>query len=172
MLAGTARNFGRRRAGGVRILGCVRIVFHHVPHGESVAWIHRQDRVVLILPSYSRKFRVPHDLAHVATERELGLGGGVFGCIAAGAVFDNMRVAEGRPRHDAKARSARILKAAKRSIGVAEVLAGIIHEAVEQQHPTPLRRAREGWGVLEQNAFPWTEADIARATDTLRDPLT
>jgi hypothetical protein len=96
----------------------VRITFHHAPRGESVARIHRHDGVVLLLPSYSRKWRVPHDLAHAAAERELGLGGGEFGCIAAGAVFDNMRVAEGKPRHDAKARSTRILKAAARSIDV------------------------------------------------------
>ncbi len=73
----------------------MHISFHHAPRGESEARIRRQDGVVLILPSYSRKFRVPHDLAHAAAERELGLGGGVFGCIAAGAVFDNMRIADG-----------------------------------------------------------------------------
>jgi hypothetical protein len=111
---------------------------------------------------------VPHDLAHAALERGLGLGGGVFGCIAAGAVFDNMRVAEGRPRHNAKTRSDRILRAAKRSIGVAEVMAGVVHEAVERRLPAPPRKAREGWGVLEQDQFPWTDADIIRATDALR----
>lgn len=145
------------------------ITFHHDPRGESAAWIHRGDGVVLILPSYSRKWRVPHDIAHAAVERELGLRGGVFGCIAAGVVFDNMRVTEGRPRHDAKARSAKILRAAKQSIGVAEVMAGAIHEAVERRLPAPFTLAREGWGTLAQDPFPWTGADITRATDTLRE---
>lgn len=147
----------------------MRISFRHAPQGESVALIHRGDGVVLALPSYSRKWRVPHDLAHAAAEREFRLDGGVFGCIAAGAVFENMRVTEGRPRHDAKVRSAKILKAAKRSIGVAEVLAGVVHDAVEQRLPTPFEQAREGWGALEQDPFPWTDDDIIRATDTLRE---
>ncbi|WP_336159846.1 hypothetical protein [Amycolatopsis sp. VC5-11] len=147
----------------------MRITFHHASRGESVARVRRGDGVTLVLPSYSRKWRVPHDLAHAAAERELRLGGGVFGCIAAGAVFDNMRVTEGKPRHDAKARSAKILRSAKRSIGIAEVMAGVIHEAVEQRLPIPFEQAREGWGALAQDPFPWTDADITRATDTLRE---
>lgn len=61
------------------------------------------------LPSYSRTHRVPHDLAHAVAEREFGRADGVFGSIAAGAVFDNMRVIAGRPRHDAAARGRRVL---------------------------------------------------------------
>lgn len=72
--------------------------------------IHCPDGVVVWLPSYSRKWRVPHDVAHAVTERELGLAQGVFGSIASVAVFDNMQVVSGRPRHDARAVSARILR--------------------------------------------------------------
>ena len=147
----------------------MRLTFQHDPRGESLTWIRRRDGIVLTLASYSRKYRVPHDLAHAAAERELGLRGGVFGCIAAGGVFDTMRVVEGKPRHDAKARSTRVLKAAHRSISIAEVLAGVIHDAVEKRQPTPFAQAREGWGIVEQTPFPYSQADITRATDLLRE---
>jgi len=65
--------------------------------GSTVATIHRRDGVVLELPGYDRQFRVPHDLAHAVTERELGLARGVFGSIAGGGVFDNMHVTTGHP---------------------------------------------------------------------------
>ena len=146
----------------------VLIEFRRAPRGESEARIHRPDRVVVCLPSYSRKWRVPHDLAHAATERELGLSRGVFGSIAAGAVFENMRVVSGRPRHDARAVSARVLKANGRALTTAEVLAGVLHEAVEHRRPVSRSAAREAWGVVSQDPFPWTDVDIARATDTLR----
>ncbi|MEV6896265.1 hypothetical protein [Amycolatopsis sp. NPDC051372] len=96
------------------------LVFMHDPRGETFTRITRGDGVVLGLPSYSRKYRVPHDLAHAAVERSLELSGGIFGCIEAGGVFDNMTVLQGKPRHDARARSQRILKAASGSIAVAE----------------------------------------------------
>src|SRR5258706_5064604 len=147
----------------------MRIAFTRVTGGECVALLHRRDGVVVELPSYSRKWRVPHDLAHLVTERELLLATGVFGSLAAGAMFSNVRVVSGKPRHDATARSKRILTANRRGLTVAEVLAGVLHGAVEQRKPAaPYEKAREDWAIVEQRPFPWMEADIARATDTLR----
>ena len=151
-----------------RTIEVVRIVFTRQPQGECLARIYRNDGVVVLLPSYSRKWRVPHDLAHAVAERELGLSRGVFGSIASGGVFKNMRIVEGRPRHDAAARSARILRANSRDITVAEVMAGAVHDAVEYGSATdPVARAREGWGVVEARPFPWIDADFAHAVDTL-----
>jgi hypothetical protein len=146
----------------------VLIEFRHAPRGECQAWVHRPDGVVVWLPSYSRKWRVPHDLAHAVTERELGLAEGVFGSIASGAVFENMRVVSGRPRYDARAVSARVLRANRRALSTAEALAGVLHQAVEHRRPVPQSAAREAWGVVNQDPFPWTDADITRATETLR----
>jgi hypothetical protein len=147
----------------------MRVVFLRRPKGECVARIVRPDRVVVLLSSYSRKGRVPHDLAHAVTERELGLGQGVFGSIAAGALFKSMKVVSGRLPHDAAARSRRVLRANERAITVAEVLTGVVQRAVEVGSPTiPFAEVRGGWGALEERPFPWTEADVARATDTLR----
>lgn len=164
MTPGKSVAFARGRDDAAGVL----IEFRHAPRGESLAWIHRPDGVMLLLPSYSRKFRVPHDIAHAVTERELGLAQGVFGSIAAGAVFENMRVASGRPRHDARAISARVLRANSRALSVAEALSGVMHHVVEHRQPTRRALLREAWGVISAEPFPWTDADIESATEALR----
>nr|WSY56955.1 hypothetical protein OG999_46970 [Streptomyces sp. NBC_00886] len=146
----------------------MRLVFVPMARGSSRVVVHRGDGVVLEMRSYSRKHRVPHDLAHAVAERELRLGAGVFGCIAAGAVFSSMRVLDGSPRHDASARSSRIIKANARSITVAEVLSGILHDMIEDSPTVPLfTRAREAWGIVEEKPFPYDEATLATAAETL-----
>jgi hypothetical protein len=147
----------------------VHIEFRRAERGESEALVHRLDGAVVWLPSYSRKHRVPHDLAHAVTERELGMAHGVFGSIMAGAVFDNMRVVSGRTRHDAHAVSDRVLRANARTLTTAECLAGVLHHAVEHHEPTPTALARRAWGSVNEAPYPWTDADISRATTTLRD---
>lgn len=148
----------------------MRVVFERDETRRYWSQVHRDDGVVLLLPGYDRKWRVPHDLAHFATERELGLTGGVFGSIAAGAVFANMTVLSGRPRHDAKRRSARVFRENGRAIGTAEVLAGAVHEAVERQVLRGLTaRAREAWGVLHEEPFPYLPAQLRTAAEVLAE---
>jgi hypothetical protein len=148
----------------------VRIVFAHAPRGGSVATIFRNDGVVVELPSFSRKHRVPHDLAHAVAEREFGLADGVFGSIAAGAMFDNMRVLTGRPRHDAVARSRRVLAANRWALTVAELMAGVLHRAVEEDAEVGVTEtARHDWGIVSQETFPWTDDQVIAAVGVLRD---
>jgi hypothetical protein len=146
------------------------IAFQRGRDGSCAARIDRPDKVVVELISGKGKWRTPHDLAHAATERELGLTDGVFGSIASGAVFKGMRLVSGRPRHDAAARSARVLHANARAISLAEMLTGVVHRAVEHGVATAsLEWARRSWGILETRPFPWTAADLRRATDLLRE---
>jgi hypothetical protein len=153
-------------------LARVRIRFARAERGESVVTVHRADGVVLELPSYTRKHRVPHDLAHAVAEREFGLACGVFGVIAAGAVFDNMRVVSGRIRHDAAARSRRILTAHSRTLSLAEVVAGALHHLVE--HPgadadlgaVPI--VRRAWGSISEDPFPYSSQQVVAAVGVLR----
>jgi hypothetical protein len=145
------------------------ITFARALSGSTLATIRRADGVVLELPGYDRKYRVPHDLAHAVTERELGMPGGVFGSIAGGGVFDNMRVVAGRPRHDAAERSKRLLAANKQSLGVAEVLAGVVHDAVELGEQSTLERARRSWGVFSTEPLPWSDEQIAGAVAMLAE---
>ncbi|HEX2416667.1 MAG TPA: hypothetical protein VHJ83_00900 [Micromonosporaceae bacterium] len=148
----------------------MRLVFLPIAKdGSRRVVVHRSDNVTLEMRSYDRKFRVPHDLAHAVTERELQLGAGVFGCIAAGAVFSSMRVISGSPRHDATARSARIIKANARALSLAEVLSGIVHDTVEGSLTRPLAKTvREAWGSMEERPFPYTDATLAATVQTLK----
>jgi hypothetical protein len=163
----------------------MRIVFTPVPGGECVTTFHRRDGVVVAMPSYSRKWRVPHDLAHAVAERELSIADGVFGSVAAGAMFANVRVISGRPRHDSAQRSQRILAANRRMLGVAEVVAGALHDCVEEAHrnfraanpadapaTNPGRHVREALSVSAIGPLPWTDDTIRTATDTLRSLAT
>ncbi|MEV0902781.1 hypothetical protein [Actinoplanes sp. NPDC049802] len=146
------------------------VVFAHSSTGATVATLHRADGVVLQLPGYDRKFRVPHDLAHFATERALQMAGGLFGSVAAGGVFTNMRLVSGRPRHDAAARSKRVIDANKQTLGVAEVLAGVIHQIVETDDPAPAATmVRNAWGVLDPGVFPWTDEQVGTAVRDLTE---
>ncbi len=146
----------------------MQLTFQHDPRGETLTLIRRADGAVFTLSSYTRKWRVPHDLSHAVTERELGIADGIFGVIAAGAVFSTMTQIEGKKRHDAKVRSARILKAAK-GVGISEAIAAVIHEAVEKRQPTPYAEVRESWGVISQDPCPYLDEDIERATTVLRE---
>ena len=146
----------------------MHLTFLHDPRGECVTLIRRADGAEFTLSSYSRKHHVPHDLAHAVTERELGMPDGIFGCIAAGAVFDSMQQTAGKKRYDAKIRSTRILKAPN-SIGVSESLTSVIHEAVEKDRPTPYALARETWGITRPDPCPYLDTDLDRATETLRE---
>ena len=148
----------------------MRIQFRRREIGECVSVIYRSDGVVLELPSYSRMFRVPHDLAHAVTERELRMDCGVYGLIASGHVFGNMTVVSGRPRHDAKARSDRVMKAYGRAITTAELLAGTVHRAVESGQCDDLyQQLVRAWGSLETDPFPWTAQDVRTTRDTMRE---
>lgn len=146
----------------------MQLTFQHDPRGESLTLIRRADGAVFTLTSYSRKWRVPHDLAHAVTERELGIADGIFGVIAAGAVFATMTQLEGKTRYDAKVRSDRILKAAK-GVGISEAIAAVIHEAVEKRRPAPYAEVRESWGVISQDPCPYSDEEIDRATTVLRE---
>ena len=144
------------------------IEFRRHEQVESQAWIHRLDGVVVWLPSYSKKFRVPHDLAHAVTELELGMPRGVFGSIFSGAIFDNMRVVGGRTRHDARRVSDRVLRTNREYLRNTEVLSGVLHHAVEHRLVVPWAMARAAWGSVNEEPFPWTRADITGATEQLR----
>lgn len=110
---------------------------------------------------------MPHDLAHFAVERARGLPGGIFGCIAAGAVFSNMVVLSGRPRHDARARSMSVLRATRKSISPAESLVGAAHSAAETHRRLLLRDVREAWGVLRAEPCPYDAQTVRRVASML-----
>ena len=80
-----------------------------------------------------------------------------------------MRVVAGRPRHDAAARSRRLLHANTQSLGAAEVLAGAVHHTVEHDRSADEASvtARMVWASLHTAAFPWTDQQLIDAANTL-----
>ena len=149
----------------------VLVTFTRSETGSTLATISRHDGVIVALPGYDKKHRVPHDLAHFATERHLQLSGGVFGSIASGGMFSNMRVVAGKPRHDAAARSSSVLGANKGALGLAEVMADVVHNAVEHGggEQKALIRARETWESLAGGPFPWSDQQLTGAIHYLAE---
>jgi hypothetical protein len=155
-----------------RTLGGMRVQFVRSDQGAGYAvLILREDGVTVRLPGYDRTFRVPHDLAHFVAEREFQLSRGVFGCIAAGAMFTNMSLVDGRARYDANSRSRAVLRANSAELGLAECLSGVVHDAVEygQDLWPAYRRLRESWGTLRSEPIPYEPADLRHALEVLRE---
>jgi hypothetical protein len=138
-------------------------------HEGYVVLILREDGLTVRLPGYDRKWRVPHDLAHFVAEREFQMARGVFGCIAAGAMFSNMSVVDGRPRYDAQVRSRLVLKTNGAELTLAECLSGVVHDAVEHEVDLAVahRRLRDSWGALRTGPCPYEAGDLRRALDVL-----
>src|SRR5688572_19111047 len=93
----------------------VEFVKGQTPRYRSV--LHRADGVVVEFEggSYNkvggRHDAVPHDLAHLIVEDELGLAGGVWGVLAAGGLFRHAKVIAGRQAPHAAERGRAIVEA-------------------------------------------------------------
>jgi hypothetical protein len=148
----------------------MQVHFHRTDgQGGYVVLMRRDDGLTVRMPGYDRKWRVPHDMAHFATEREFMLRQGVFGCIAAGALFSNMSVMDGRPRFDLAARSRSVIRAHAAELGLAEALSGVVHDGVEHDAALAAVYARlvETWGTLRPGPFPYQVATLRRCLGVL-----
>ncbi len=109
--------------------------------------------------------QLPHDLAHLIVERELGLGQGVWGVLAAGGLFRHATVVAGRQAPHAARRGRELVEAAGDAIMQAELLTRVVCDACAAGRPfdaAALRRVNgEGW---------WSELvtrDVVERCDTL-----
>jgi hypothetical protein len=144
----------------------MEIHFHRTDgRGGYAVLIRRDDGLTARLPGYDRTRSVPHDLAHFVAEREFELTQGVYGSIAAGAMFSNMSLVDGRPHYDGQARSRAVLRAHADELGLAECISGVVHESVQRHldFPTTLRRLHEAWGSLRPGPCPY-ESGVLRRT--------
>ncbi len=83
----------------------MRITFRRFPdYAEAYSVIERDDGVVYHMREFTRSgTALPHDLRHLVVERELGITDGIWGGIAAGAVYQSMTPVRGlRPPHAAE----------------------------------------------------------------------
>jgi hypothetical protein len=146
----------------------VRIVFTREARGATLATIYRPDSVVVGLNGSAHCTRVPHDLAHAVAERELGLAQGIFGSLAAGAMFSSVVILSGRPRYDAAERSKRILAANTRELHLTELFGGALQSAVDESRLTSAKRqARQYWNSLSTVPFPYSDEQFDDAAYTL-----
>jgi hypothetical protein len=148
----------------------MQVHFHRTDgSGGYAVLIRRDDGLTVRLPGLDRSWRVPHDLAHFVAEREFELGHGVFGSIAAGAMFGNMAVVGGRPRYDANVRSRAVIKAYAAELSLAEVLSGVVHDGVEHEAnaDTVYRRLLVAWGSLRPGPCPYQAATLRRCLGLL-----
>lgn len=107
----------------------------HKDHGTRYRSIlYRADGVVIALEggSWNRiggpVDRVPHDLAHLVVEQQLGLARGLWGVLAGGGLVQNAAFVGRRPPHG-HARAKRITDAAGEELRRAEVLVRAIADA-------------------------------------------
>ena len=115
----------------------MRVTFPRLPdHARGYALIERDDGVVYQLYGGTAGSRLPHDILHLVVERELRIGDGIWGGIAAGVVFDTMRYVRGRRASQAAERSGQLLRGFSRPRQRAELLAELVSSAASLDHLT------------------------------------
>jgi hypothetical protein len=113
------------------------IRFTRSRHRRDVTLVTRRDGVRLSVPVFGPLDPIPHDLTHYVVERELGLRNGFWGSVADGAIFDGMRVLEGRQPPHAGERSRQLLKANHYGVLCAEVVVGTVLRVVQDERLEP-----------------------------------
>lgn len=110
---------------------------------------------------------LPHDLAHLIVEDELGLRSGVWGVLAAGGLFSHATVVAGRQAPHAARRGRQVVDAAGDRIMQAEMLTRAVCDAVAGSgpaDPAAIRRAiGERWWSEQLTA-----AALGRAAERLQ----
>ena len=113
------------------------MTFPRLPdHQRAWALVERDDGVVYRLYGGTAGTRLPHDIMHLVVERELDIGDGIWGGIAAGAVLASMRYVSGRRPPHAAGRSARLTRDFRVPGLRAELLASLVESVAALDHPS------------------------------------
>ncbi|GLZ50311.1 hypothetical protein Acsp06_64960 [Actinomycetospora sp. NBRC 106375] len=147
----------------------MHVEFSKRPDGGSLALIDRDDGVRLRLRSYDRTGEVPHDAVHLVGERALGLTGGLWGSIAAGAVFDSVEVVSGTLRHDRQRKSDAIRRENAEQLRLAETVVGVLQQSIDRDGPATKAALDEAWGITRTGASPYPADRAATAVGELRE---
>jgi hypothetical protein len=141
----------------------MRITFRRFPvHATAYSVIERDDGVVYRMQEFTPSgARLPHDLRHLVVERELGVADGLWGCIAAGAVYKSMDHVRGRrPPHSAD-RSAELKRVQRQPVLRAGLLADLVEAVAMLDAPSEddIRRLTR----VKLSVLPATEPGAAPA---------
>lgn len=146
----------------------MHVEFSKRADGGSLALIDRGDGVRLRLRSYDRTGEVPHDAVHLVGERALGLTRGLWGSLAAGALFDSVEVVAGRPRHDHRRRSDAVRRENAADLRHAETVVGVLQQCLDEDGPATKAALDAAWGITATGASPYTVDQAASAVRELR----
>lgn len=117
----------------------MRVTFPRLAdHQRGYAVVERDDGVVYRVDGFTTMGpELPHDIRHLIVERELRIRDGIWGTIAAGAVYSSMHHLSGRrPPHAAEA-SQRAKREQRGRVMRAELLANLVEAVAVLDHPSP-----------------------------------
>ena len=105
----------------------MRLTFRRMADRRPVqTHVERDDGVVFTIRGAGGGSDLPHDLVHAVVEQQLGLGDGIWGCVADGVVWRSMTHVSGRQPPHAADRSQRLKRERATSIQRAEALADLV----------------------------------------------
>jgi hypothetical protein len=152
----------------------VKIEFHKGEERRYRALLHRPDGCVVAFDggAYNRvggpAAELPHDIAHLVVEEELGLRSGVWGVLVAGGMFRHATVVAGRRAPHATSRGRAVIARAGDGPMQAEMLTRAVCDVCAADgdlDPAALRRAvGERWW-----SDSVTRLSLERARQRLRD---
>jgi hypothetical protein len=118
----------------------MRVRFPRLPdHERAYALVERDDGAVYRLYGGQAGPRLPHDIMHLVVERELRIGDGIWGGIAAGIIFDSMQHVSGRRPPHAGERSRELLASFRQRGLRAEVLANFVECVAGLDRPSDIQ---------------------------------
>jgi hypothetical protein len=150
----------------------MRVRFPRLPdHERAYALVERDDGAVYRLYGGLAGARLPHDIVHFVVERELRIGDGIWGVVAAGRVFDSMQHITGRRTPHARERSAELLASFRQPGLRAQLLADLVECVAGLDHPSDtqiLTLAATKLAVLPAADAEVEPAEIAAAAQALQ----
>jgi len=136
----------------------MRVTFPRLPdHERAYALVERDDGAVYRLYGGQAGPRLPHDIMHFVVERELRIGDGIWGGIAAGIVFDTMQHVSGRRPPHAREGSKELRQRGLR----AEVLANFVECVAGLDHPSDIQIMT--LAATKLTVLPAADADLEPA---------
>jgi ribosomal-protein-serine acetyltransferase len=115
----------------------MRVTFPRLPdHQRAYSLVERDDGVVYRLSGGIAGPKLPHDIMHLVVERELRIKDGIWGGIAAGAVYSSMTHVSGRRRPHEAERSQRLIRESRQRGLRAELLADLVADTAALDQPT------------------------------------
>jgi hypothetical protein len=150
----------------------MHVTFPRLPDRErAYAVVERDDGAVYRLYGDQAGPRLPHDIRHFVVERELRIGDGIWGGIAAGIIFDTMQYVSGRRSPHTRDRSKELLADFHRPGMRAEALANLVEAVACLDHPSDieiLTLAAARLSVLPNDDANVEPAEVAAAAQALQ----